>query len=56
MIGEEAQSVHAAFAAVAARWPERAMLNVLAETAAVYGIAAGELSYGAAAGQVGPAR
>ncbi|MGJ8544196.1 MAG: AMP-binding protein [Sulfitobacter sp.] len=47
-----APTVFAAFEAAAARWPQRAMLNVLPETAAIYGIAPGELTYGAAAAQV----
>ena len=40
-----ASTVAAAFAAAAARWPARPFIAVLAETAAIYGIAAGELSY-----------
>lgn len=39
-------SVFTHFKETAARWPERAFLNVLPETAAVYGIAAREWSYG----------
>ena len=42
---EGVDTVHAAFAATAARWPERGMLNVVAETAARYGIDAGEIAY-----------
>jgi acyl-CoA synthetase (AMP-forming)/AMP-acid ligase II len=38
-------TVAAAFAASAARWPDRPFVAVLPETAAAYGIAAGELSY-----------
>ncbi len=45
-------TVFAAFAAAASRWPERPFLNVLPETAAVYGIAPGELSYARAAKEV----
>lgn len=45
-------SVHDAFASVAARWPERPLLNVLPATAAVYGIDSGEMTYGAAQGDV----
>ncbi len=41
-------SVYGRFAATARRWPERPFLNVLPETAAAYGIDAGELSYRAA--------
>jgi acyl-CoA synthetase (AMP-forming)/AMP-acid ligase II/acetyl-CoA acetyltransferase len=40
-----AQTVAQAFAAAARRWGERPFLAVLPETAAIYGIAAGELSY-----------
>ncbi|HJS87547.1 MAG TPA: AMP-binding protein, partial [Acetobacteraceae bacterium] len=42
-------SVAAAFAASAARGPGRVFLHVLPETAAAYGIAAGDITYGAAA-------
>lgn len=52
MRSEQTLSVHAAFAATAARWPDRAFLNVLPETADIYGITAGELTYGAALTQV----
>lgn len=52
MIAEDCPSVHAAFAAAAARWPERDFLNVLPETADLYGIPAGALRYGEAAAQV----
>lgn len=45
MIAPDTPSVYAAFAATAARWPERDFLDVLPETAAVYGIDAGPLSY-----------
>jgi len=47
-----AASVHGAFAATAARCPDRPFLNVLPETAAVYGIAPGETSYAQAAAEV----
>ncbi|MCC5999722.1 MAG: AMP-binding protein [Pararhodobacter sp.] len=40
-----ARTVHGAFAATAARCPNRPFLNVLPETAAVYGIPAGEMTY-----------
>ena len=45
-------SVYEAFAAAAARWPDRPVLNVLENTARVYGIEAGEVTYGAALAQV----
>lgn len=41
------QSVFEAFAATAARFPDKPFLNVLPETAAAYGIVAKELTYGA---------
>lgn len=47
-----APTVHAAFSATAARVPERPFLNVLPETAAVYGIPAGEITYADAAARV----
>lgn len=47
-----ALSVHQAFADTAARHPDWPFLNVLPETAAVYGIAAGEISYARAQAQV----
>jgi len=40
-----AETVHGAFAATTARWPDRAALNVLGETATAYGIAPGEITY-----------
>jgi acyl-CoA synthetase (AMP-forming)/AMP-acid ligase II len=45
-------SVAAAFAAAAARWGDRPFVQVLPETAAVYGIEAGELSYAQALARV----
>lgn len=45
-------SVHAAFRAAVRRWPEQPFLAVLPETAAAYGIEAGEISYSAAAARV----
>ncbi|WP_295812027.1 AMP-binding protein [uncultured Nitratireductor sp.] len=45
-------TVFAAFADTARRWPERPFLHVLEETATVYGIPAGELSYGAALAEI----
>ena len=38
-------SIFARFRATAARWPSKPFLNILPETAAVYGIEAGEISY-----------
>lgn len=52
MIGAETETVYAAFEDTAARHPERGFLNVLPETAEIYGIAAGEVSYAEAARQV----
>jgi len=52
MSGFEAGSVFEAFAHTARRWPERSFLNVLPETAEVYGVASGEVTYGAALRQV----
>ena len=47
-----ATTVHGAFAATAARVPDRPFLNVLPETAAVYGIEPDEITYARAAAQV----
>jgi len=47
-----AATVHAAFAATAERVPDRPFLNVLPETAAVYGLAPGEITYAGAAARV----
>lgn len=52
MIAGDIQTVDAAFAATAARWPGREMFHVLPETAAIYGIDAGPVTYGAAAAEV----
>lgn len=52
MIADDIQTVHAAFAAAAARWPDRDLFHTLSATAAVYDIAPGALSYRAAAEQV----
>lgn len=52
MIAADCPSVHDAFAATARRWPERPFLNVLPETAGVYQIDAGPLTYGDAMHQV----
>ncbi len=48
MIEAGCETVFEAFAATAKRWPDRPFLNVLPETADVYGIEAAELGYGAA--------
>ena len=48
MIGAEVETVHAAFAAAAARWPERPAFHLTTETAAAYGLNAGDISYRAA--------
>lgn len=45
-------TVFAAFADTAGRWPDRPFLHVLEETATVYDIPAGELSYGAALAEI----
>ncbi|MEY8840760.1 AMP-binding protein, partial [Cribrihabitans sp. XS_ASV171] len=45
MIEAQTQTVWAAFDAAAARWPDRPFLNVLPETAGIYGIEAGEITY-----------
>ena len=45
MIDAGTQTIWQAFAATAGRYPDRAMFNVLQETADIYGIPAGELSY-----------
>ncbi len=45
MIEDRTETVWAAFDAAASRWPERAFLNVLPETAEIYGIDAGEITY-----------
>ncbi|MBY5932725.1 AMP-binding protein [Tateyamaria omphalii] len=52
MIAEHVDTVYDAFAATAARYPDRPVLNVLPNTAEVYGITAGALSYGAALAEV----
>ncbi len=52
MIAPEIQTVAEAFAVTAARWPDRDFLNVLPETAAVYGIDSGPLTYADARAQV----
>ncbi|MFK7753197.1 MAG: AMP-binding protein [Sedimentitalea sp.] len=45
MIRAGIETVYAAFADSAARWPDRPALNVLAETDEIYGIEPGESSY-----------
>lgn len=52
MIAPDIDTVHGAFAAAAGRWPDRDMLNILPETASIYGIEAGALSYAAARDEV----
>lgn len=52
MIAAECTSIYAAFAASAARWPERDMLSVLPETAGIYAIEAESIRYGMAAARV----
>ncbi|WP_372891611.1 AMP-binding protein, partial [Rhodosalinus sp.] len=52
MIDAGVETVHGAFAAAAARWPNRGFLHVVPETAEVYGIAAGEITYAEAAAEV----
>ncbi|MGH1576189.1 AMP-binding protein [Planktotalea sp.] len=47
-----AHTVYDAFCDTAERWPERAFLNVLPETAKIYEIDAGEISYGASRAQI----
>ena len=56
MIAPEIETVCAAFESTAKRHPERAFLNVLPETAALYGIAAGEVTYAEAAREVAALR
>jgi acyl-CoA synthetase (AMP-forming)/AMP-acid ligase II len=56
MIAPEIETVCAAFQDTAARHPNRAFLNVLPETAEIYGIPAGEVSYAAAAREVAALR
>jgi len=45
-------SVHEVFAAAADKYPERPFLNVLPGTAEIYGIPAGEITYGVASTEV----
>ena len=52
MIEAGTQSIWQAFAATASRHPDRPVFNVLGETAEIYGIPAGELSYGRVQGAV----
>lgn len=47
-----ADTVHGAFEDSSARWPDRPFLNVLPETAAIYGIEAGEITFAEAQIQV----
>ena len=48
MIPPHILTVRTAFEAAASQWPDRPFLNVLPETAEVYGIEAGEITYGLA--------
>jgi len=41
-------TVHQALARAAATWPDHAFIAILPETAGIYGIPAGETTYGAA--------
>ncbi|MFC3614977.1 AMP-binding protein [Lutimaribacter marinistellae] len=52
MIDAQTKTVWAAFDAAADRWSDRPFLNVLPETADVYGIDAGEITYSAARDEV----
>ena len=52
MIAPDCLTVFAAFEATARRWPDRPVLNVLPETAGIYGIDPGEIAYRAAEAQV----
>jgi acyl-CoA synthetase (AMP-forming)/AMP-acid ligase II len=45
-------SVHAAFREAVARWPDNPFLQTLPETAEIYGIEAGEITYAKAAARV----
>lgn len=45
-------TVHQAFGIAAGRWAQHPFLCILPETAAIYGIAAGEVTYGQAAAQI----
>ncbi len=48
----DALTVASAFDTAAERWPQRPFLNVLEETAGIYGIEAGEVTYAAARAEV----
>ncbi|MGB7318968.1 MAG: AMP-binding protein [Planktotalea sp.] len=48
----KADTVYGAFTDSASRWPERPFLNVLPETAQIYGIEAGEITYGEAQARI----
>jgi acyl-CoA synthetase (AMP-forming)/AMP-acid ligase II len=48
MIPDDQTSIYAVLAASAQKWAERPLLNVLPATAGIYGIDAGEISFGAA--------
>ena len=47
-MSEMPATVHGLFSSSAKRWPERPLINVLAETAAIYAIPAGEVTYAVA--------
>lgn len=51
-MGMQEAAVYEAFAQAAKRWPQRSFLNVLPETAAIYGIEPGEIRYGQAMAEV----
>lgn len=53
MIAADIETVDRAFAAAAERWPGRDFLQVLPETADIYGIEAGVTSYASAVAEVG---
>jgi acyl-CoA synthetase (AMP-forming)/AMP-acid ligase II len=52
MIEPGTQTIWQAFAATAGRYPDRPVFNVMGETAGIYGIDPGELSYSHVQGQV----
>jgi len=52
MIDKNIHSIWQAFAATAGRYPDRAVFNVLQETAVIYGIEPGDMNYRQVQGQV----
>ena len=52
MIPDTIETTYGALAHSAGQWPERPWLNILPETAGIYDIAAGELTYGAATAEI----